>query len=91
MEKNKLRLTESALNKIVRQSIKKALLREDKQNIVEEFAKLIATDFSMSTAKFIADELARTGQDTIDTMEHIVNHMNGYGYGGPDVNGNYDY
>ena len=89
--KHKIKLSESALNKIVRQSVKKALLRENEQNIVEEFAKLIATDFSMNTARFIADELARAGQDTIDTMEHIVNHMNEYGYGGPDVNGNYDY
>lgn len=31
------------------------------------------------------------GQDTIKTMEFIISHMNRYGYGGPDVNGNYDY
>jgi uncharacterized membrane protein len=90
MRKNRIKLTESDLNKIIKESVKK-VLKEDTGNIVNQFAQLLATDFSMSTAEFIANELARTGQDTINTMEFIVNHMNGYGYGGPDVNGNVNY
>lgn len=90
MRKNRIKLTESDLNKIIKESVKR-VLKEDAGNIVNQFAQLLATDFSMSTAEFIANELARTGQDTINTMEFIVNHMNGYGYGGPDVNGNVDY
>jgi len=88
--KNRIRLTESDLRKIVKESVKR-VIKEDTQNIVKQFAELIATDFSMNTAEFIAQELARTGQDTINTMEFIINHMNGYGYGGHDVNGNYNY
>ena len=92
MRRNKVRLTESTLKKIVKESVKKVLRENNEtENIVQQFAELIATDFSMNTAEFIAQELARTGQDTIDTMEFIINHMNGYGYGGPDVNGNYNY
>jgi len=84
------KLNESKLNKIIKESIRR-VLKEDSSNVINQFAELLATDFSIETGKFIANELAKTGQDTLNTMEFIINHMNSYGYGGPDVNGNYDY
>ena len=90
MRKKSVRLTESRLRKIIHESVKR-VIKESNENVVNQFAELLATDFSIETAQFIANELARTGEDTVSTMEFIINHINGYGYGGADVNGNYDY
>jgi len=88
--KKQIKLTESDLHNIIKESVKR-ILKEEQGDVVTQFAELLATDFGMNTATYIAQELARTGQDTINTMEGIINHMNGYGYGGPDVNGNVNY
>ena len=82
------RLTEGRLNRIIKESVRR-VLKED-ADIRGQFADLL-TGLDANTASFIANELAMAGQDTINAMESIINHMNGYGYGGPDVNGNRDF
>jgi len=86
----RIKLNESKLNRIIKESVRR-VLKEDSSDVINQFAELLTTGFDIETAKFIANEFARTGQDTLNTMEFIINHFNGYGYGGPDVNGNYDY
>ena len=86
----RINLNESKLDKIIKESVR-MVLKENSNNVINKFAELLTTGFDIETAQFIANELARTGQDTLNTMEFIINHFNGYGYGGPDVNGNYDY
>jgi hypothetical protein len=86
-------LTESDLHRIVKKSVNK-ILREssydETENIVAQFAENI-TGLDENTAMFVARELSRAGDETLATMKFIVEHNNGYGYGGPDINGNYDY
>ena len=88
-EKHLNKLTESDLHRIVKESVRK-MLKENTANVESQFADII-TGLDAQSASFIAGELARTGQETIGAMTFIIEHFNGYGYGGPDVNGNYDY
>ena len=85
--RRRVRLTEGDLHRIVKRSVKR-VLREGANDIVSQFAETI-TNLDGNSASFIAQELYRSGCN--DVMEFIINHMNGYGYGGPDVNGNYNY
>lgn len=88
-EKHLNKLTESDLHRIVKESVSK-MLKENTANVESQFADII-TGLDAQSASFIAGELARAGQETIGAMTFIIEHFNGYGYGGPDVNGNYDY
>lgn len=87
--KKKVRMNESRLNKIIKESVRR-VLKESTVNVESQFADII-TGLDAQSASFIAGELASAGQETIGAMTFIINHFNGYGYGGPDVNGNYDY
>ena len=89
MTKSRINLSESKLHRIVKESVRR-VLREDTENIKQQFAEII-TGIDENSAEFIANELAMAGQDTLNAMEGIINHINGYGYGGPDVDGNYEY
>ena len=89
MKRKIINLSESDLHRIVKESVKR-VIKEDTESIKNQFANII-TGIDENSALFIAGELARAGEDTLKTMEFIINHMNGYGYDGPDVNGNYNY
>jgi len=91
MRRNKVRLTESTLKKIVKESVKKVLRENNEtENIVQQFAEQI-TGLDENSAMFVARELSMAGEETLNTMRFIIEHNNGYGYGGPDINGNTEY
>lgn len=87
MKKQKIYLTERKINNIVKKVIKEIEEYNDVTFITETFAEYI-TDLDENTAHFIAQELARSGEQTVKTMRTIIEHMNGYGYGGKDIYGN---
>lgn len=87
MKKQKIYLTEGKINNIVRKVIKEIKEYNNVPFITRTFAKYI-TNLDKNTAKYIAKELARSGEQTVKTMRTIIEHMNGYGYGGEDIYGN---
>jgi len=98
-KKQVVRLTESDLRRIVANSVQKILTESyegdtenyegGSENIVSQFAAII-TNCDANTAEFIARELAMD-ECCKDKLVTIIEHMNGYGYGGPDINGNTKY
>ena len=93
MRKQIVRLTESDLHRIVKKSVNR-ILRESSQDEIEKIVTQFAEDITgldENSAMFVAQELSRAGDETLAAMRFIVEHNNGYGYGGPDINGNYDY
>lgn len=81
--KKQIKLTEMDLHRIVEDSIYR-ILNEGTEDIVGQFADLLTSGFGKGTAQFIAQELAKTGQNTIETMAAIINRINGHGYGSPE-------
>lgn len=83
--KQRIKLNEAKLQRIIGESVKKILREANDSSVVEQFAECI-TELDENSAHFIASELSRE-PGGVKFMQFIVEHMNGYGYGGPNIDG----
>lgn len=83
-----IKLNENDLRRTVKSVLYEMSQDAGADSLVSQFAEHI-TNLDSNSAEFIARELLMFG--CADAMKFLINHDNGYGYGGPDVNGNYDY
>lgn len=81
-----VKLNEKELHSLISESVKRIINESDdrSEELMQQFADIL-TDCHPNTAAFIARELYMGGAS--DTMESIIDHMNGYGYGGTSFSG----
>jgi hypothetical protein len=86
-----MKITEKALRSIIRESVRKVLKENPQRNSIlkSQFTELLSSA-QPEELDFIVGELLRD-EKTCRIIEYILNHLNGYGYGGNDIYGNSEF